>query len=160
MNYGTQSGMELDKWQVEMYNIDAELVTTLNKDNPTSVAETPFSVRLEYEENCKEGIYGSSLELDPPLIPTELGVIYTTENTDDQPTFECELFLGENSFASTRKLPNETILVYINDTLSESLETEIDGSVHFDEHIGNNKYEFRYMGDSNHYPCSYIRDLS
>lgn len=66
VNYGTQSDVELDDWQVEMYNIDEELVTTLNKDNPTYVAETPFSVRLEYEENCKEGIYGSSLELDPP----------------------------------------------------------------------------------------------
>lgn len=160
VNYGTQAGVELDKWQVKMYNVDGEFVTTLNKDNPTYVAEVPFSVRLEYEENCKEGYYGSSLELDPPLIPTKLGVIYTTENTDDQSTFECDLWLGENSFKSTGTLPNETILVYINDTLSESLETEIDASVHFDEHIGNNKYEFRYMGDSNHYPCSYIRDLS
>lgn len=66
VNYGTQAGVELDDWQVEMYNIDEELVTTLNKDNPTYVAETPFSVRLEYKDDCIKGMYGSSLELDPP----------------------------------------------------------------------------------------------
>jgi hypothetical protein len=40
--------------------------STLNKDNPTYVAETPFSVRLEYKDDCIKGMYGSSLELDPP----------------------------------------------------------------------------------------------
>lgn len=157
------SEAELDKWQVKMYNIDGELVTTLNKANPSYVAEIPFSVRLEYEENCKEGNYGSLLELDPPLIPTKLDVMDETVNIDDQQTFECDLCLKVNSFASSLKadpLPNETISVYINDTLSESLETDENGWVHFEEHIGNNKYEFKYMGDSNHYPCSYIRDLS
>ena len=86
-----------------------------------------------------------------------------TVNIDDQSTFECYLCLKVNSFASSLKadpLPNETISVYINDTLSESLVTDENGWVHFEEHIGNNKYEFKYMGDSNHYPCSYIRDLS
>ena len=162
VNYGT-STFELDKWQIKMYNIDGEFVTTLNETNRTYVAEIPFSVRLEYEENCKEGIYGSSLELDPPLIPTKLDVMDETVNIDDQSTFECYLCLKVNSFASSLKadpLPNETISVYINDTLSESLVTDENGWVHFEEHIGNNKYEFKYMGDSNHYPCSYIRDLS
>ena len=158
VNHATQAGVELDDWQVDMYNIDEEFVTTLNKDNPTYVAEVPFSVRLEYKENCKEGRYGSSLEVDPSIIPTKL--IVKREYTDDPSSFECDLWLGKNSFASTGTLPNKTILVYINDTLSESLVTDEDGCAHFDEHIGNNKYEFRYMGDSNHYPCSYIRDLS
>lgn len=155
---------ELDEWQVEMYNIDGEFVTTLNKANPTYVAETPFSVRLEYKGDCIKGFLSSSLELDPPLIPTELTLKSTMgvaiENTGNQKTFECDLWLSKKSFESTGTLPNETILLYINDTLSENKETDSDGHVHFDEHRGSNKYEFRYVGNSNCYPSNYIVDLS
>ena len=55
-----------------------------------------------------------------------------TRNIDDQQTFECDLCLKVNSFASSLKadpLPNEKLSLYINDTIHERKETEENGRV-------------------------------